>query len=236
MNERTAGWIGIGFALALPTLATLTYFVWAAGSPQIVQQAAYASAKLLQFSFPIVWTRFVLGRPIAILRGRGGIGAGVAFGALVLGLALVAYHQWFRAEPFLAAAAGTAREKVLGFGADTPSKYAALGAFYSLAHSFLEEYYWRWFVFGQLRRRLALGPAILVSSLGFAAHHVVLLSTFLGPAPWVTFLFSLAVAVGGAFWAWLYARHGSLWGPWLSHSLVDVAIFLVGYDLVRGAL
>ena len=49
-------------------------------------------------------------------------------------------------------------------------------------------------------------------------------------------LLSAAVAIGGAFWAWLYERSGSLVGPWMSHLLVDAGIFLVGFDLVRGML
>ena len=40
------------------------------------------------------------------------------------------------------------------------------------------------------------------------------------------------VATGGAVWAWLYERTGSLWAAWLSHLLVDTAIMAVGYDLV----
>jgi uncharacterized protein len=36
---------------------------------------------------------------------------------------------------------------------------------------------------------------------------------------------------GGAFWAWLYHRSGNLIAPWLSHALIDAAIFTVGYDL-----
>jgi hypothetical protein len=41
------------------------------------------------------------------------------------------------------------------------------------------------------------------------------------------------VAAGGAFWAWLYQRSGSLVGPWLGHLLADAAIFTVGWQLVR---
>jgi len=61
---------------------------------------------------------------------------------------------------------------------------------------------------------------------------VILLATYFGwLSPW-TYLLSLGVAVGGIFWAWLYHRSGSLYGPWLSHLLIDAAIFVVGYDLV----
>jgi membrane protease YdiL (CAAX protease family) len=65
------------------------------------------------------------------------------------------------------------------------------------------------------------------------AHHILVLATFFGwwsPATW---LFSVAVAIGGAIWAWLYDRTDSLLVPWLGHSLVDAAIFAIGYDLAR---
>ena len=76
-------------------------------------------------------------------------------------------------------------------------------------------------------------PIFIVSSLGFMAHHVLVLATFFGNASPTTYLFSLGVAVGGVIWSLLYERSKSLLGPWISHALVDAGIFLVGYDLVR---
>ena len=75
-----------------------------------------------------------------------------------------------------------------------------------------------------------------MSSLGFLAHHVLVLGKFFGFANPATYLLSACIAVGGAVWAWLYDRTGSLLGPWLSHMLVDAAIFAIGYDLVRSTL
>jgi membrane protease YdiL (CAAX protease family) len=112
-------------------------------------------------------------------------------------------------------------------------KYVLLAAFYSLFHSLLEEYYWRWFVFRQLKRLSPLWVAIVISALGFTAHHVIVLHVFFKDAPLLVALLSVAVGVGGCFWARLYARTGSLLAPWLSHLLIDAGIFLVGYDLVR---
>lgn len=69
------------------------------------------------------------------------------------------------------------------------------------------------------------------SSGAFAAHHAVILGVYFGWAsPW-TWVLTAAVAAGGAFWAWLYRRSGSLLGPWLGHVLADVAIFAIGYRL-----
>ena len=74
----------------------------------------------------------------------------------------------------------------------------------------------------------------MLSSLAFTAHHVVILHVYL-PGHFFTAVvpFSLGVAVGGAVWAWLYEKSDNLYAPWLSHGLVDVAIFVIGYDLIR---
>jgi membrane protease YdiL (CAAX protease family) len=146
------------------------------------------------------------------------------------------YFGMLRSSELMSAASIQIREKTSGFGIHSVWKYAALGAFYSLCHSLLEEYYWRWFVFGQLKRAAPLDSAIVISSLGFMAHHVLLLGKFFGFASWAAWAFSGCVAVGGAVWAWLYHRTGSLLGPWLSHLLVDAAIFAIGYDLVSDLL
>jgi membrane protease YdiL (CAAX protease family) len=106
-----------------------------------------------------------------------------------------------------------------------------MGTFYSLVHSGLEEYYWRWFVFGQLSRRVPLAAAIAISSLGFMAHHVLVLSQFFHGYGAATWFFSLCVAVGGAVWAWLYQRSGSLYGPWVSHMIIDAGLMVIGYQL-----
>jgi hypothetical protein len=120
------------------------------------------------------------------------------------------------------------------FHLNTPARYLLLAAFMSVVHSLLEEYYWRWFVFGGLRRCLPGSVAIVVSSLAFMAHHVIILvSYFPGNLP-MALVFSLGVAVGGAVWAWLYGRYQSLYAPWMSHLLIDAAIMAVGYDIAFG--
>ena len=146
---------------------------------------------------------------------------------------MILYRDWLGPAGYLDVAREPIREKLAGFGLTTVGRYVAFGAFLSLAHSFLEEYYWRWFVFGQLRRLVPLSAAIVVSSLGFMLHHVIVLSTYFGWFSLESVLFSLAVALGGAVWAWIYHRSDSLYGPWLSHAIVDVAVFAVGYDLMR---
>ena len=75
--------------------------------------------------------------------------------------------------------------------------------------------------------------SIVLASLAFAAHHAIVLGSYFGGSSPVTWLLTFAVALGGAVWCGIYQRSGSLLGPWLSHVLVDAAIFAVGFAMVR---
>lgn len=233
------GWNGaaVVFALLLPSLVTWVYFVVLARFPASLQQSAYGLGKGLQFLFPVFWWVAVQRRRLVWQLPRGpGWMAGCLSGLAILAATWVLYVSVLEPQAVFASAEAPILNKVRGFGVRSVWTYDALGAFYSLIHSGLEEYYWRWFVFGQLRERTTRGRAVLISSLGFMAHHVIVLGFYFGwHSPWV-YLLSLAVAIGGAFWAWLYDRTGSLAGPWLSHMLVDAGIFAVGYRIVGHAL
>lgn len=261
--NHIAVWAGVVFALLFPSVVTWIYFVLMASAGKGVQGLTYSGLKCVQFLFPVVWAMFALGqrnvvgsifsvgssgdrangpgpslgtKKRATLSVTNAIVAGIVFGLAVAGGGWLVYRGWLSESTAFMAAAEKIRAKVAGFGIESVAAYAAMGLFYSLVHSFLEEYYWRWFVFGQLRRLVPLWGAIVVSSLGFMAHHVIVLGTYFGGLTWMTVLFSAAVAIGGAFWAWLYERSGSLCGPWASHLIVDAGIFLLGFELVRGAL
>lgn len=222
----------VAFALVLPTLVTLAYFVLAASASAAVQQFVYLVTKVFQFSFPLLWVVAVQKvRPRLLPLSGKGVLSGLAFG-LAIALAIAAtYSAWLQYTPFFADAEASIRAKIEGMNLTQPGVFIAVGVFYSLVHSLLEEYYWRWFVYGQLRQLTRISVAILISSLGFMAHHVLVLGTYFGFSSAATWLFSLSIAIGGAVWAWLYERSGSLVGPWLSHMLVDAAIFAVGFHI-----
>ena len=250
-----AGAVLVG--MVFPTLVTWLYFVALRHCPSAVQQTAYARGKSLQFAFPLLWVfvlrpRWLRGNnagggqqtPVASSSARAmprparlaGIVQGLAFGAVIFAAILSGWHVWLQPAGFMASATAAMAQKVSAFGVTSPAGFAAMAIFYALVHSFLEEYYWRWFVFGQLQRLLPLPAAIVLSSLAFTVHHVIVLAAYFGWRSPATLIFSLGVAAGGAVWAWIYHRSGSLLGPWLSHALVDAAIFAVGYQLLRGVL
>jgi membrane protease YdiL (CAAX protease family) len=76
----------------------------------------------------------------------------------------------------------------------------------------------------------------VISSLAFMSFHVIVLAVFLPHRFWeLAVPLSFCVALGGCVWAWLYNRTGSIYAPWLSHVIVDLAIMAVGFDMVFGS-
>lgn len=231
--RQSADLVAVVAAMLFPSLATWLYFVAFAGHESM--QAVYSTVKVLQFTFPLIWVALIRGRwPRFAWREGAGVGQGLAFGAIIGLSMLIGYRVITAQAGWLDAGIAEVQAKVSEMGLATPGRFVLLALFYSLIHSLLEEYYWRWFVFGELRRFAGNRVAIGLSSLGFMAHHVIVLGLYFREAWWLTLLGSLAVAVGGAFWAWLYRRSGTLWGPWFSHALIDAAIMAVGYQMLWG--
>ena len=221
----------IAFVMLLPTAATLVYFVVLSGTPWM--KGVYFGSKLVQFSFPLVWVLAVQGQKIHLSRPRmQNVVAGMALGLLIVAAGMAAYEGYLKSSPYLQYAPQQIAAKVADMGLASPAMYLTFAVFLAVPHSLLEEYYWRWFVFGQLRRVTPIGVALLLSSLGFMAHHVIVIHQFLQQSWTVTLCLSLCVAVGGCLWAWLYERTRSLYAPWLSHLLVDCGIMYIGYDLI----
>ena len=220
----------------LPTVLTWLYFVALSDCATATQQTAYIVGKGVQFALPLAWlAAFCRQASPRRLFAAAGVIEGLVFGAVVAAVMLLAYRFWLEPAGLLVAAGNAVAAKARGLGVGGPLGFAALACFYAAIHSLLEEWYWRWFVFGRLRQLMSPAAAIALSSLAFAGHHFVVLACYFGWTSPATAALSLGVGVGGAVWAWMYDRRGSLLGPWLSHALVNAAIFAVGVSLIHAA-
>lgn len=235
--------------LALPTAITWIYFDLLSTSAPALQQAAYSVGKAIQFALPAWGWRLRKNeerqRSLQAV-GQGHSTSAIAWpqpdykrslmwglvtGVAIAGSALILYQWVLEPGGWMAGATEQARAKLKETGLDSLPVFIAVALFYSLCHSGLEEYYWRWFMFRHLTLRWNLVLATVVSSLGFMAHHVLVLARFFGWDSPLTYLFAISVAVGGVIWAVLYRRFGTLAGPWLSHAFVDAAIFAIAYQM-----
>jgi len=219
------------FALLLlvsaQSIATTAFFWWpdtAAGKAVII------ACRLGVVLLPAVWLKFVdrgqwswsppkLGgfRTAAIL--------GLAIATAIFFAAAIASHLGAIHPEKIAARA--ARTGLNHFGI-----YLAGALYWITFNSLTEEYVWRWFVFRKFEVLLGGKWAVPAAALAFTAHHVIVLAAqFNWP---ISVLGSVGVFIGGAAWNWLYLRYRSIWPGYVSHALVDAAIFIIGYRLIFG--
>lgn len=217
----------------LPTLITWVYFDLLAAYDPLYQKLAAGLGKGIQFVLPVVGVllcprREQFDRPTY----QHSALVGLLFGIVVAGAMFAIFFSVLLPNAIMVGPREEALKKVSGFGLNSPAALIGLGVFYSLVHSAMEEYYWRWFIFRELHERMNLAPAAIISGLGFMSHHVLVLAKYFGWNSPLTWLFSLGIAIGGSIWALIYRRFGTILGPWLSHLLVDAAIFAIGYHLL----
>jgi membrane protease YdiL (CAAX protease family) len=224
-------WIGIVPGMTVPFVASLFYFVFL--SEGTTGQVIYTGAKVFTLAWPVVCVFWLWRQAMPNLRGIPfsqhlraaplGILTGALIIALMYGLMQTPLGDAVRES------GPTIRKKAeaLGF----LQNYVLFAVFLSIAHSLIEEYYWRWFVYGRLRRVMPIPGAVVLGSVAFASHHFVVLSQFFPMG--IAAVFSVCVGVGGAIWCWHYQTQKTLAGAWISHLMVDAGLMSIGYDLMR---
>ncbi len=224
--------------LALPTIITWVYFVWLADAPPSRQQAAFGLGKGMQFlllAFVLYgWMGGEIKRSLGRWREiRSSYWMAGLVSGLVIGASIFAIYLWLMLPlGVMESVREVAKAKLAAYGGDSVLGLAAIGLFYALFHSGLEELYWRGFIYRGLSRSMADHSALILSSLGFMSHHVLVLGKFFGYGSVWTYVCSAGVAVGGIIWGVMFRKTESLWPTWLSHGLVDAALFFIGYHLV----
>jgi len=224
-------WWPVVLAMSLPFVASLLYFVLfsEAGWSQVL----YSSTKVFQVIWPVLALKWVLKDrfrwadlwPSDSWRA---LPLGLASGLLVVGLLCLAWQTPFR--EVVEGSADKIRAKVEPLG--VLKWYWTFGLFLSVIHSFLEEYYWRWFVFGRLQRRLPGWRAHGLAGVAFASHHIIITTQYFPLGCGI--LFGGLVGVGGVLWSWLYVRQKTLAGSWISHVAVDLGVLSFGHKILFG--
>ena len=216
-------------AALLPLAASLFYFVLFSDQPWA--RVLYGATKVFTLLWPLLAVRLVLGEnlpsPFVNLRRHLlAVPLGALAGLLVVGLMAGLMATPAGAVVLQSADAIRAKAQQLGL----LEHYLAFAVFLSLVNSAVEEVYWRWFVYGQLRRLLPGWRAHALAGAAFAAHHVVVVTQFFPLG--VGLCFGAAVGLGGVIMSVLYERQRTLCGAWVCHLVADLGIMGIGYGLL----
>lgn len=218
--------IALGLLLPAPSLGTAAaLLIWPEGA---LGKWLFLSAKIWILILPLVWRLGVERQRLSWSPPRqGGFRIGILLGLCIAGLIAAAYLITLRSGllgPDIIA------DRAAKTGLDQPGFYLSAALYWITLNSLMEEYIWRWFVFRRFEAILSRGGAVVATSLGFTAHHIVALSAhFEWP---IIAIASSGVFVGGLVWSWLYGRYRSIWPAYVSHAIVDIPIFVIGYDLI----
>jgi hypothetical protein len=210
----------------VPSLGIACEMLWFPGTLGL---SLLGATKVWIFAFPMLWTALVERRPLGVgPPTKSGLQIGLATGLAGAVLVALVYHFVLRERIDPTLVREMARENHLL----TPLSFGGVAVYTCTLNSLLEEYVWRWFVLGQLERLLSRRAAVVASALAFTAHHTLLLATQFDAE--LAVIGSIAVFVAGVTWSAIYARTRSIHGAWLSHALIDVAVFWAGWRILFG--
>ncbi|MCZ6837166.1 MAG: type II CAAX endopeptidase family protein [Planctomycetota bacterium] len=223
------------FALLLlvpaPSLGVFLSMMFEPTQGTLIGKGAYFLSKAWILALPLVWLLWVeKGKISASPPKKGGFGVAIGLGLLigvVIGLA-----WWFVGQQYIDT--DMLKAAVTANGIGSPLVYLGFTFGYlTFINSLLEEYVWRWFVFRQCERLVGGPAAVVCSALFFTMHHVLALKAQMDWMP--TILGSIGVFIGGAVWSWCYLKYRSVWPGYVSHLIVDAAIFGIGWYMIFGS-
>ena len=222
MRSRISHWV------LRSTIACCVIMAWVDG----IWQPGYAvksAVKIAVFALiPLLFT--YLGgmvRPKEILHFRKkGFGIALGLGLGIYGLILGGWailRNWIDFSGIadsLTANAGVTKENFL---------YVSL--YISFVNSLLEEFFFRGFVFSNLKRHSSRWYAYGLSALAFSLYHVAMMIGWFHPA--LTALVLVGLFVGGLIFNWLNEKQDCIYVSWLTHMFANFAINTIGFILLN---
>jgi membrane protease YdiL (CAAX protease family) len=213
-SSRTSALLSLLLLAPVPSLAVLMAMVLFPGP---LGQAAFFIGALWFTLLPAVWYRFVDHQRWSLSPARKG------------GFVVTGYWLWGASliDPAII------RQAAQKNGLSSPVIYGLGCLYWVTLNSLKEEYAFRWFMVMQLRKLTGVRTAIVLAGVFFTIHHVIAMAVQ-GFALPVVVLAGVGVFIGGVYWAWMYVRYESVWPGYVSHAIVDVAVFGVGWLIIMG--
>ena len=221
MKRRGFYWILLAAVLCCGAMA-LVDGVW---KPGYALKSAVKIALFLLIPFLLSRLEPEIGFGTLFRFQRKGFGIALILGAGIYGVILGGYFLLSNFVDF----SGIAGKLSQNAGVDR-SNFLFVSLYISFVNSLLEEFFFRGFLFLNLKnlssRRFAYG----FSALAFSLYHTAMMLGWFHPALFVLVLAGLAV--GGGLFNYLNEKLGSIYVSWLVHMFANFAINTVGFLLL----
>ncbi|MBT4166369.1 CPBP family intramembrane metalloprotease [archaeon] len=106
----------------------------------------------------------------------------------------------------------------------TPITYPLIALAIVLINPFIEEYFWRGFVFRVFDKYTKFG---YWTGILFALHHVIIIAGWFNW--WQFILVTVFLALVGILFNWTYKKTNSIYATWITHLIADLVIVTIGY-------
>ncbi len=111
----------------------------------------------------------------------------------------------------------------------TPRNFTLIGAYITFGNSFLEEFFFRGFIFLNLYKLNYKKVAYLYSSVLFGVYHISIFQTWFNT--WLIMLSLFGLISIAIVFNWLDTKSDNFINSWIVHILADSAIILIGFRI-----
>lgn len=118
-------------------------------------------------------------------------------------------------------------DELMGSNLITPKNYPFVALYITFGNSFLEEFFFRGFIFLQLHSLGYKKAAYIFSALLFAIYHVAIFKTWF--SPWLILLAVIGLFIGGIIFNYIDYKSESIINSWTIHICADIAIVVIGF-------
>ena len=181
-------------------------------SLSVLLYALYAKEKIKIFAWKEINKKFlrkILGLVFFIYVG------------ILIGYVLIQHHV----EPELIKQSLWEKEKING------DNFIYVFFYISFINSFLEEFFFRGYIFGKLKEMGNLSFAYMFSALLFALYHISIIDSWFSPT--ISLYMILGLMVVGLFFDFLMQRAHTFAAPWFIHIAANLSINTVTMMILK---
>ena len=148
--------------------------------------------------------------------------------ALGVGIYVVILGGYFLVSPFFdfSQIAGALTDNA----GVTKDNFLYVSLYISFANSFLEEFFFRGYVFTNLKQHSGRRLAYIFSAIAFSLYHVAMMIGWFSPALFL--LVMVGLVIGGMIFNWLNEKLDTIYCSWMTHMFANFAINTIGFMLL----